>query len=154
MADQFNALAGSTNQFNALPFSPIANNVDRSIELLKFLNNKFPGVDTLVNHSKNNVRLGKTLDRGNGRISSISSMTVGLTDENGQNLRTFLVPTIFDGRALSPEEAKIKAEQAIRNGVQFPSVEGDNPQALDELSRLISDNLANASGLNNSLGRQ
>ena len=99
--------------FNNLPFSPIADNRERSLETLKFLNERFPGVDSLVNHSSQNVKTGNTLRRDSGQTSSISSMTVGILGSefgsSDQGLRTFLVPTIFDGRQLSGDEAKAKA---------------------------------------------
>jgi hypothetical protein len=113
----------------------------RSQLLLAFLNQEFPGVETLVNHSMRNVREGKTLDRGEGKISSISSMTFG--DDEFE----YLVPTIYDGKEVSGPEAIKRARKAMAKGVRFPTAPAGQHKVLDELSTQISDNLKNVNGL-------
>ena len=118
---------------NQLPFSPVKDDSVRSGLTLAFLNERFPGVDTLVEHSTNNVNNGTFLRRDNGKISTISSITVGIGDKQ------FLIPTIFDGKEVSAKEATKRARAAMKKGMIFPSA--DNHEELDELGALISANL-------------
>ena len=133
-----------------LPFSPIKDDILRSQLTLGFLNDKFPGVDSLVEHSTNNVKNGTFVDDEQG-FSTISSMTVGIEGrefgEKDKGLRTFLVPTIFDGKRLSGRAAKARAIKLLRKGVVFPSVAGDNHKELDEIASIISSNLKNVNGM-------
>ena len=94
------------------------------------LNFDTPGVSTLIDHSKRNVLENKTV--GN---SSVSSMTFG--DDQFE----YLVPTIYDGKRLEPDEAIKRAQQQMQEGVVYPKVPAGQHQRLDDLSKQISDHL-------------
>jgi len=94
-----------------------------------------PGVESLLNHSKANVRSGNTLRRLNGQTSSISSRTFS----DGQY--EYLVPTIYDGRQVSDDEAWSRAQQQMANGVVFPTAPAGQHGQLDALSEQISAHL-------------
>jgi len=75
----------------------------------------FPGAATLFEHSDMNVREGKTLKRPNGQVSSVFSITVS---EPQLNLgRPTLIPTIYDGKEVSQQEA---IRRAIKSKKTFP----------------------------------
>jgi len=116
-----------------LPFSPVATDDERGLETLDFLIDKVPGVETLVRMSMDNAEKGKTVKGKNNQVSSISTMTVGIEGTE------FLIPTIFDGKRVSKEEATQRAIVAMFNGTVFPS--GPDHKELDKLSKLISNNL-------------
>ena len=107
---------------------PVEFNALRGVD--EFL--KYPGVDTLINHSRSNVAQGKALLRDNGQTSTISSMTFG--DDQFE----YLIPTIYDGQQVSGDEAIRLALEQMSLGVRYPTAPAGQWKALDELSKQVS----------------
>ena len=86
--------------------------------------------DAITTHHLRNLLFGGLLKNDDGSISTVSTIQVNGLPEQQSGTPT-LIPTIWDGKRLSPEDASRRAylEQKF-SGVQYPTAE--THQALRE----------------------
>ena len=94
--------------------------------------------DAITTHHLRNLLLGGLLKNDDGSVSTVSTMQVnGLPEQ--QSGKPTLIPSIWNGKKLSPEDASRRAylEQQF-SGVQYPTAE--THQALREKDKTIHQN--------------
>jgi hypothetical protein len=94
--------------------------------------------DGVTTHHLRNLLIGGLLKNTDGSISTVSTMQVnGLPEQ--QSGKPTLIPSIWDGKRLSPEDASRRAYlQQQFGGVQYPTAK--THQALREKDKTIHQN--------------
>ena len=99
-----------------------------------------PGVQTLFDHSDDNIRTGKGFTDERGQHSVLSRTVF---DERLNGGKATLVPSVYDGREITDERQVI--ERAVRSGKPFPHVPGGRGGAaeIDAFAPFISQLMGN-----------